>query len=300
MPRVAVVTGSNKGIGFAIVRALCKKLDSSDVVYLTSRDETRGQEAVKKLEEEGLHPLYHQLDIADEQSVHRLCDHLQKTHGGLDILVNNAGIQLKYHVSSLFSPVWFIYVFSQDLKVPFVERAERTLKTNFFDTVRAYNILIPAVRSHGRVVFVASGLGHRGYQLISSELQTRFRGAKTEEAVQELMEKYLSDVKAGIQKDQGWQEGDDVYPPYNTSKLGIITLAKVCGEQMANDPREDILVNSCCPGFVDTDLTEHMGHRTVDEGAVTSVYLALIPPNSEEPQGRCIDPNVKLLDFLWK
>lgn len=53
-----------------------------------------------------------------------------------------------------------------------------------------------------------------------------------------------SDVTAGIHKDQGWQEGDDAYPPYNTSKLGIITLAKVCGEQMANDPREDILVNS--------------------------------------------------------
>ncbi len=33
MSKVAVVTGSNKGIGFAIVRALCKQFDG--IVYLT-------------------------------------------------------------------------------------------------------------------------------------------------------------------------------------------------------------------------------------------------------------------------
>ncbi len=33
MSRVAVVTGSNKGIGFAIVRALCKQPNL--IVYLT-------------------------------------------------------------------------------------------------------------------------------------------------------------------------------------------------------------------------------------------------------------------------
>lgn len=34
--KVAVVTGSNKGIGFAIVRALCKQYQG--LVYLTARD----------------------------------------------------------------------------------------------------------------------------------------------------------------------------------------------------------------------------------------------------------------------
>lgn len=41
--KVAVVTGANKGIGFEMVRALCKKFDGD--VFLTSRDEGRGQEA---------------------------------------------------------------------------------------------------------------------------------------------------------------------------------------------------------------------------------------------------------------
>ena len=37
---VAIVTGSNKGIGFGIVRALSKKYPGD--VYLTSRDEEKG------------------------------------------------------------------------------------------------------------------------------------------------------------------------------------------------------------------------------------------------------------------
>ena len=38
---VAVVTGSNKGIGLGIVRALCKKYQGD--VYLTARNEARGK-----------------------------------------------------------------------------------------------------------------------------------------------------------------------------------------------------------------------------------------------------------------
>ena len=40
MSPVAIVTGANKGIGFGIVRGLCKKFEGD--VYLTARDETRG------------------------------------------------------------------------------------------------------------------------------------------------------------------------------------------------------------------------------------------------------------------
>lgn len=90
---VAVVTGSNKGIGFAIVRALCKQFPGD--VYLTARDPGRGQEAVAKLQEEGLRALFHQLDIDDLQSIRALRDFLKEKYGGLNVLVNNAGIAFK-------------------------------------------------------------------------------------------------------------------------------------------------------------------------------------------------------------
>lgn len=90
---VALVTGSNKGIGLAIVWELCRQF-SGDVV-LTARDVVRGQAAVKQLEAEGLSPRFHQLDIDDLQSIRVLRDFLCKEYGGLDVLVNNAAIAPK-------------------------------------------------------------------------------------------------------------------------------------------------------------------------------------------------------------
>ena len=52
-------------------------------VYLTSRDEARGREAVASLNREGLHPRYHVLDIEDEESVLKLRDHIVEVSYGL-------------------------------------------------------------------------------------------------------------------------------------------------------------------------------------------------------------------------
>ena len=65
----------------------------------SARNEVLGQEAIKKLNEEGLHPKFHQLDITDKCSLERLKNFLQTTYGGLDVLVNNAGILFKVKVS---------------------------------------------------------------------------------------------------------------------------------------------------------------------------------------------------------
>lgn len=39
----------------------------------------------------------------------------------------------------------------------------------------------------------------------------------------------------------------------------------------------DIQVYSMCPGYVDTDMTNHKGNRTIHEGAKTPVYLIGLP-----------------------
>ena len=91
--RVAVVTGANKGIGFAIVRGLCKQFTGD--VYLTARDEGRGQAAVASLNAEGLSPKFHQLDITSQESIDTLKKFILEKYGGIDVLINNAG-KLKY------------------------------------------------------------------------------------------------------------------------------------------------------------------------------------------------------------
>uniref|UniRef100_A0AC11BSW7 Uncharacterized protein n=1 Tax=Ovis aries TaxID=9940 RepID=A0AC11BSW7_SHEEP len=99
--RVALVTGANKGIGFAIVRDLCRQFQGD--VVLTARDEARGRAAVQQLQAEGLSPRFHQLDIDDRQSIRAVRDFLRKEYGGLDVLVNNAGIAFKSRVVNVSS-----------------------------------------------------------------------------------------------------------------------------------------------------------------------------------------------------
>ena len=92
-PQVALVTGANKGIGFAIVQQLCRQFPGD--VVLRARDEARGRAAAQQLQAEGLSPRFHLLDIDDLQSIRVLRDFLRKEYGGLDVLVNNAAIVFK-------------------------------------------------------------------------------------------------------------------------------------------------------------------------------------------------------------
>ena len=135
------VTGSNKGIGLGIVKELCAKFDGD--VYLTSREEARGKEAIDELKRLGLNPKYHQLDIDNESSVLQLRDYLKTTYGGLDVLINNAAIAFKNAATE-----------------PFGEQATITLRTNFFNTYRACTILFPILKPHARIVNMSSYGGH--------------------------------------------------------------------------------------------------------------------------------------------
>ncbi|TNN57890.1 Carbonyl reductase [NADPH] 1 [Liparis tanakae] len=99
--KVAVVTGSNKGIGLAIVRALCKQYDGN--VYITARDVGRGEAATASLVADGLKPKFHQLDINDLQSIAAAAAYFKETYGGVDVLVNNAAIAFKEADTSPFA-----------------------------------------------------------------------------------------------------------------------------------------------------------------------------------------------------
>lgn len=135
------ITGSNKGIGFAIVKALCEKFDGD--VYLTSRNEDRGRAAIDELKKLSFQPQFHQLDVDDEASALRFRDHLKSKYGGIDVLVNNAAI-----------------AFKNEAPEPFSQQATETMKTNFFSTLRFCNIMFPILRPHARVVNVSSSVGH--------------------------------------------------------------------------------------------------------------------------------------------
>ncbi|KAM7322321.1 carbonyl reductase [NADPH] 1 [Alexandromys fortis] len=264
--RVALVTGANKGIGFAITRDLCRKF--LGVVVLTARDEARGKAAVQQLQAEGLSPRFHQLDIDDLQSIRALRDFLLKEYGGLDVLVNNAGIAFK----------------NAD-PTPFHIQAEVTLKTNFFGTQDVCTELLPLIKPQGRVVNVSSMLSLRALKNCSPELQQKFRSDTiTEEELVGLMNKFVEDTKKGVHEKEGWPNS-----AYGVSKIGVTVLSRIHAQKLREQRKGDkILLNACCPGWVRTDMAGPKATKSPEEGAETPVYLALLPPDAEGPHGQFV------------
>jgi NAD(P)-dependent dehydrogenase (short-subunit alcohol dehydrogenase family) len=143
-PRIAVVTGANRGIGFEICRQLARKGVN---VVLTARDESKGLQATERLQSQRLNVIYHPLDVTDPAAVRRLARYLEATHGRCDILVNNAGILVDKRGSRVLGSA--------------VETFRRTMETNVYGPLMLTQALVPLMRRHryGRVVNLSSGLG---------------------------------------------------------------------------------------------------------------------------------------------
>ncbi|XP_034407638.1 carbonyl reductase [NADPH] 1 [Cyclopterus lumpus] len=264
--KVAVVTGSNKGIGLAIVRALCKEYQGD--VYITARDVGRGQEAVASLVADGLKPKFHQLDINDLKSIITAAAYFKETYGGVDVLVNNAGI-----------------AFKEADKSPFAVQAEVTLKTNFFATRDMLTHFLPLIRAEGRVVNVSSFVGARTLNKCTPALQQRFRSEDiAEEELVGLMEQFVEQAKRGEHEKGGWPDS-----AYGTSKTGLTVLSMIHARRLSKErPNDGILVNACCPGWVRTDMAGDKAPKSPEEGAMTPVYLALLPPGATQPHGKFV------------
>ncbi len=87
--KTAVVTGGNRGIGFAIAEALVSRGCS---VVLTSRGATSAEDAAAKLSSSNVHVLPFECDVRDEIAVKRLFELVRDKLKHLDFLINNAGI----------------------------------------------------------------------------------------------------------------------------------------------------------------------------------------------------------------
>jgi NAD(P)-dependent dehydrogenase (short-subunit alcohol dehydrogenase family) len=139
--KVILVTGSNKGIGFEIVRQLTRQ---NHTVILTARDEMKGKEAVEKLKSETLTVHFQQLNITDERSIQLAVENVKLNFGRLDVLINNAAILLNEDHSLLHDDVSLIH---------------QTIQSNALGQLavtRAFESLIPV---RGRIIMASSGGG---------------------------------------------------------------------------------------------------------------------------------------------
>ncbi|XP_057445447.1 uncharacterized protein LOC130737649 [Lotus japonicus] len=258
---VAVVTGGNRGIGFEI----CRQLAAHGLtVILTSRDATAGVESIKVLQESGLDVVYHQLDVVDYSSINQFVEWLQENYGGLDILVNNAGVN--FNLGSDNS----------------VENARKVIETNYYGTKNLTDAIIPLMKSSllgARIVNVSSRLGRlngRRNRISTVALREQLSNVESlsEELIGMTVSTFLQQVEDGTWTSGGWPQ---TYTDYSVSKLAVNAYTRLMARKLSERPEgHKIYVNCYCPGWVKTALTGYAGNNTVEEGADTGVWLALL------------------------
>lgn len=141
--KTAFVTGANKSIGFETAKQLAQK---GYFVYLGSRDEGRGNEAVNQLKSEGFTNVEAiQIDVSDEASVEQAKNMLTSKIPALDLLINNAGI---------------LGGFSQAPSTIPVKTIREVFDTNFFGTINVTQALLPLLKASAQpvIVNITSGL----------------------------------------------------------------------------------------------------------------------------------------------
>ena len=97
MKKIALVTGSRRGIGLGIARALGREGYFVVLSATTPGDE----EIVGKLSSEGIDCVYIPCDISKTEDRTRLMDRVIADYGRLDLLVNNAGVAPKVRLGIL-------------------------------------------------------------------------------------------------------------------------------------------------------------------------------------------------------
>ena len=90
MEKIAVVTGSRRGIGLGIGKTLAQ--NGYTVVFSATSPEDTTEELMKELHEKGQKAEYIRCDISNAQDREALINAVIQKYGRIDVLVNNAGV----------------------------------------------------------------------------------------------------------------------------------------------------------------------------------------------------------------
>lgn len=143
--KVALVTGSSRGIGAGMIAAFGQRGARCAVTYVTDADGRNKTDAERVAS--GL-PYAHviQCNVASPDQVTAMMKTVQDQFGGLDILVNNAGILQDRSIKKMSLEEW-----------------EKVLRVNLTGAFNCIQQAIPILRTGGRIVNISSVSGQLGF-----------------------------------------------------------------------------------------------------------------------------------------
>ena len=154
--KVAIVTGSSSGIGYATSLLLAKNRFHT---YATMRNIENSADIQQIANKERLPLQVIQLDVNDDASIRNSIEKVRSENERIDVLVNNAG----YGLIGAF----------EDLSA---EEIKSQFETNFFGVIRLTQQVLPIMRKQksGTIVNVSSGAGRIGFPGMSAYVSSKF------------------------------------------------------------------------------------------------------------------------------
>lgn len=154
--KVAIVTGSSSGIGYATSLLLARNRFHT---YATMRNTEKSADIQEIANKEKLPLQVIQLDVNDDASIRNSIKRVERENERIDVLVNNAG----YGLVGAF----------EDLSV---EEIKSQFETNFFGVIRLTQQVLPIMRKQksGTIVNVSSGAGRIGFPAMSAYVSSKF------------------------------------------------------------------------------------------------------------------------------
>ena len=145
--KVALVTGSARGLGAAIARCLAQAGADVAVNYTSDSSKERAEEVAESIRNLGRKAIVIQADVSKESDVIAMIETVDKTFGRLDILCNNAGINSNKNVYDMELAEW-----------------QRIQDTNLTGSFLCSKYAIPVMKrnQYGRIVMISSVVGQQG------------------------------------------------------------------------------------------------------------------------------------------
>ncbi|KAL4497053.1 hypothetical protein ABPG72_002209 [Tetrahymena utriculariae] len=262
--RVAIITGSNRGLGKAIVQYLAQSEFSSYYhVIMTGRNIDQVSQAkeeilLQNVQKQTCQIEVQKLDVAESKSIKEFSNWFQKHYNNYDVLFNNAGVVNKqlddYNLQ----------------KKPDQENARWTMQTNFFGTIELTKCLLPNLSSDGKILMMSSNLGILQYQ-----------GEKGKQFLTDnnLNEKDL--IQAAQSYIQNANQNDTTMfcnSSYHTSKALLNSYCRIVGPKILQ-PNQSMYAIS--PGWVKTDMGGQFAEETIEQ---SGPFLADLI--TKQPYGR--------------
>lgn len=143
--RVALVTGTSRGLGQYMARALAKS--GADLV-ITSRDRERLMSFESEIKSLGRRALSLDLDVRNLESIQQMVRAAESTFGQIDILVNNAGCNVRKPAIEVTWDDWNLIL-------------DTNLRGSFFVAQAVARGMIE--RQYGRIINIGSVTAVAGY-----------------------------------------------------------------------------------------------------------------------------------------